>query len=191
MVKRVSQYNVHDLIIGRWSPRAMSGEAISKKQLMSLFEAARWAPSAYNNQPWRFVYAVRGTKAFDSFFDLLVDFNKQWAKNAAVLVIVVSKNHFEFNGKLSRTHAFDSGAAWQNLALQGYAMNLAVRGMGGFSYQKARELINLPDDYTVQVMIAIGKPGKKEDLPEELQKAEEKSDRKKIEEFVMQNTFIE
>ncbi len=189
MAKRTPQYGVRDFIIERWSPRAMSGETIPKEQLMSLFEAARWAPSSYNNQPWRFVYALRGTPAFEQFMNVLVDFNRQWAQHAAALVIIISKNDFEFNSKPSRTHAFDTGAAWQNIALQAPTMGLVVHGMEGFSYKRAKELIKLPEGYTIQAMFAVGKPGKKEDLPDELRKKEEKSDRKKVDEFVMQDVF--
>ncbi len=189
MAKRTPQYGVHDFIIERWSPRAMSAETIPKEQLMSLFEAARWAPSSFNNQPWRFVYALRGTPAFEQFMNVLVDFNKQWAQHAAALVIIISKNDFELNSKPSRTHAFDTGAAWQNIALQAHTMGLVVHGMEGFSYKRAKELIQLSEGYTIQAMFAVGKHGKKEDLPDELRKKEEKSDRKKVDEFVMQDRF--
>jgi len=191
MKKRTPQHEVIDVIINRWSPRALSGEAITHEQLMSLFEAARWAPSSYNNQPWRFVYALRDTPAFQKFMDLLVDFNKQWAQHAAALVIIISKNNFAHNDKPSRTHAFDTGAAWQNIALQAHAMGLVVHGMEGFSYERARELINLPEGYTIQAMFAVGHPGNKEDLSQELQEREVLSDRNKIEQFVMQDTFSE
>jgi len=191
MTKRIPEYPVNDLIIGRWSSRAMTGETIDINQLMSLFEAARWAPSSYNNQPWRFVYALRGTPMFERFLDLLVDFNKQWAERAAALVIIISKNDFEFNGKPSRTHAFDTGAAWQNIGLQAHAMGLVVHGMEGFSYERARELIGIPEGYTIHAMFAVGKPGKKEDLPPALQEREQPSDRKKVCAFVMQDRFNE
>ena len=191
MAKRIPEYAVHDLIVGRWSPRAMTPDDIEHDKLMSLFEAARWAPSSYNNQPWRFVYAKRGTPAFDAFLNLLVDFNKQWAQHAGALVVVISKNDFEKIEKPSRTHAFDTGAAWQNIALQGHALGLVVHGMEGFSYANAKELLQIPEGYTVQAMFAVGKPGKKENLPEELQEREEKSDRKKVKEFVFEELFAE
>lgn len=125
MKKRIAEHEILDLILNRWSPRAMSGETISDKELMSLFEAARWAPSSYNNQPWRFIYAKRGTEHWNTLFNLLVDANKEWANKAAVLIVVVSANNFVYNNKPSRTHSFDTGAAWENLALQGYAQGLA------------------------------------------------------------------
>jgi nitroreductase len=93
--ERRPQYDINPLILHRWSPRAMSGEEISDKELMRLFEAARWAPSSYNGQPWRFIYAKRNTEHWDKLFNLMVDFNKSWAKNAAVLLVIISRKNFE------------------------------------------------------------------------------------------------
>ena len=109
---RKAAYPIHELILNRWSPRAMSGESISDAELMSLFEAARWAPSSYNSQPWRFIYAKRDTAAWDPLYNLMVQFNKDWTKNAAVLMVIVSRDTFEYNGKPSITHSFCTGSAW-------------------------------------------------------------------------------
>ncbi len=189
-MSRKKEYPVDDMFIERWSARAIADKPISKDQLMSLFEAARWAPSSYNNQPWRFIYAMRGTKEWETFFDLLVDFNKQWAKNAAALIVIFSKNNFELNNKPSRTHLFDTGAAWMSLALQGFKMGLVVHAMEGFDYQKARTELQIPEDYTIACMVAVGYPGSKEALSDELQEKERtKSDRKKVEEFVYKGFF--
>src|SRR6266542_6594954 len=111
-------YDIHPLLLHRWSPRATSGEEISDTELMRLFEAARWAPSSYNGQPWRFIYAKRNTEYWDKFLNLMVDFNKSWAKNATVLVVIVSRKNFEHNEQPSVTHQFDAGAAWENHVLQ-------------------------------------------------------------------------
>lgn len=189
MKKRIAEHIILDLILNRWSPRAMSGEIIKDEELMSLFEAARWAPSSFDNQPWRFVYAKKDSKHWDTFFNLLVDFNKEWCKNAAVLMVVASANNFALNNKPSRTHSFDTGAAWENLALQGYAQGLVVHGMEGFDYDRAKTVLNIPADHTVEAMIAVGKPGPLNVLPEALQKKEELSDRKKVEEFVFEGEF--
>ncbi len=185
-MKRISSYPVSDLILNRWSPRAMSGEPITDDELMTLFEAARWAPSSYNNQPWRFVYAKRDSEHWDTLLGLLVEMNKAWAKHASALVVMISKNNFEFNGEPARTHSFDTGAAWENLALQGTMMGLVVHGMQGFDYDKAREVLGVPEGHTVEAMAAIGKPGKKEDLPQELQEREAPSDRRPLEEIVFE-----
>jgi nitroreductase len=186
---RTSDYPIDETILNRWSPRALSGESISQKQLDSLFEAARWAPSSYNNQPWRFIYAHRNTPSWNTFLDLLVPFNKEWAQQAAVLIIIASTTLFTKTGKPSRTHAFDTGAAWQNLALQASIDGLVAHGMEGFDYEKAAVAVHLPPDHEIHAMCAIGKPGNKEDLPPELQKKEIPSERNKIESFIFENRF--
>src|SRR6478672_8346784 len=157
--------------------------------IMSLFEAARWAPSSYNNQPWRFIYAKRNTKYWDKLFDLLAEPNKIWAKNAAVLVVVASNKNFEINGKFSITHKYDTGAAWENLALEATSRGLVAHGMQGFDYKKAREDLEIPEDFDVMAMIAIGKRGPKENLPSNLQEKENPNDRKPLNEIVMEGSF--
>ena len=105
----------------------MTGEEMADDILMTLFEAARWAQSSSNNQPWRFIYAKRNTEHWDRLFNLLLEGNKVWARNAAVLVVVVSRKNFEYNNneeKPSITHQFDTGAAWENLALEASALGL-------------------------------------------------------------------
>jgi nitroreductase len=186
---RKREHGVDPIFINRWSPRAMSGDEISDEELMKLFEAARWAPSSYNNQSWRFLFAKKNTSNWKLFFDLLGDFNKTWCKNAAVLVVIISKKTFDHNGKPSKTHSFDTGSAWENIALQGSMSGLVVHCMEGFDYGKAREVLDVPDDYDVEAMVAIGKPGKKEDLPKGLQEREVPSGRKKLSEIVCEGKF--
>ncbi len=189
MFEKKSDYPINSLIFKRWSPRAMSGESITQNDLMTLFEAARWAPSSYNNQPWKFIYAMRDTPEWKTIFNLLVEFNQNWCKNAAVLIVIISKNNFDYNNKNSRTHSFDTGAAWENLALQATHMNLVSHGMEGFDYDRTKKELAIPDDFTVEAMCAIGKPGKKEDLSSDLQKKEIPSDRKPITDFVFNGKF--
>lgn len=189
MNNRTADFPIDSLFIKRWSPRAMSGEPITKNELMQLFEAARWAPSSFNNQPWHFVYALRDTKEWSNLFDLLIPFNQSWCKNAAALVVVISQNFFSYNHKPSRTHSFCAGAAWENCALQGTVQGLVVHGMEGFNYDRAQTALQIPNEYTVEAMFAVGKPGKIEDLPKELQEREFPSDRKKVEEFVFEGVF--
>ena len=179
---------VDEIFINRWSPRAMSAEALDEATLRTLLEAARWAPSSNNNQPWRFIYARRDTPHWERFFNLLDEGNQNWAINAAVLMVVVSKATFD-SGKPSRTHSFDTGAAWLSLALQGSMKGLVVHGMQGFSYERAQKELQVPDGYTVEAMIAIGRPGRKEDLPEYQQKREFPSSRKTISEIAMEGFF--
>lgn len=182
-------HKIDELIISRWSPRSLTGEEISDEDLMSLFEAARWAPSSFNNQPWRFIYAKRGTEHWDGLFNLMGEFNQSWTKNASVLVVVVARKNFEHNEKFSRTHAFDTGAAWENLALEANSRGLVAHGMEGFDYDKARKDLEIPDDYEVMAMVAIGRKGPKESLPEEIQKSESPSSRKPLDEIVMEGKF--
>ncbi len=186
---RKSDYPIHPLILNRWSPRAMSGEKLEDEELMPLFEAARWAPSSYNNQPWRFLYAKRETPHWEKFFNLLVDFNKGWCQKAAVLGVIASEKIFEKTKKPSITHSLDAGAAWENLALEGSHRNLVVHGMQGFDYEKARKALKVPEEYEILAMFAIGKKAPKETLSPELQQRETPSTRKKVSEIAMEGGF--
>jgi nitroreductase len=186
---RKPDYPIDSLFIDRWSPRAMSGEGISEEVLLTLFEAARWAPSSYNNQPWRILYARRDTTHWPLFFDLLVDFNKTWAKQAAALLVFISKTTFDHNGEPSVTHSFDTGAAWQNFALQASLKRLVVHGMEGFDYARARTMLKVPRDFQIQAMAAIGRPGQKEDLPIGLQERESPDDRRKLAEMITEGPW--
>ena len=187
---RKPEQDINEIFLNRWSPRAMSGEEIDEKTLFTLFEAARWAPSSNNNQPWRFIYARRNTKYWNTFFNLLEEGNQVWAKNAAVLIVVASKTTFN-SGKPSRTHTYDTGAAWLGFALQGSLAGLVVHGMQGFDYDKAKAVLRIPDEYQVEAMIAVGKKGKKENLPDFLQEREIPSPRKTSAEFAMEGSFKE
>ena len=169
---RTTNHAIHPLLLNRWSPRSMTGEELSDEALMPLFEAARWAPSSNNAQLWRFVYAKRRTPFWETFVDLLADGNKVWARQAAVLVVVTSRKFFERNDQPAVTYAFDAGAAWENLALEGTRRGLVVHGMQGFDYEKAREALHVPEEYDVLAMIAIGKRGPRESLPPHLQERE-------------------
>jgi len=186
---RKTAYGVNHMILNRWSPRSFSGEDLGDQDLFALFEAARWAPSSFNNQPWRFIYAKRNSKHWDTILDLLVDVNKQWCASASVLVVIVSKKTFDYNGKTSVTHQFDSGAAWENLALQATSQGLVTHAMQGFDYERARKDLAIPDEYDVMAMVAIGKRGAKEKLLPELQQREAPSDRKPLSEIVMEGKF--
>jgi nitroreductase len=186
---RQSKYKINPLILHRWSPRSMTGEELDEETIMSLFEAARWAPSSYNNQPWRFIYAKRNTLQWDKLFNLLAEPNKVWTKNAAVLVVVIARKNFEHNEKYSITHQFDAGAAWENLALEASSRGIAVHAMQGFDYERARTDLQIPDNFDVMAMIAIGRRGLKNNLPPQLQEREQPNDRKPLTEIVMEGQF--
>jgi nitroreductase len=155
---RKNAHSVLDEIVFRWSPRSMSGEAMAESDLLPLFEAARWAPSAFNNQPWRFYYALRDTDKFEDLMGLLVEKNQQWCTNAACLMIVVSKKTYDHNGSPMRSHVYDTGAAWMALAIEGVRRGYVVHGMAGFDNTAASEYLALGDEYQVNFMAAVGSP---------------------------------
>ncbi len=186
---RNSLYEINPLILKRWSPRSMTGEELCEVDIMTLFEAARWAPSSSNNQPWRFIYAKRNTQHWDKLFNLMVEGNKIWTKNAAVLVVVISRKNFEHNEKPSKTYQYEAGSAWENLALEAASRGLIAHGMAGFDYEKARKDLDIPDNFDVMAMIAVGKMGPKESLPPQLQEKEHPNDRKPLSEIIMEGQF--
>jgi nitroreductase len=188
--RRKPDYEILPLLVNRWSPRSMTGESLPNDELMALFEAARWAPSSYNAQPWRFIIARRENhQQWDRFLDLLVPANQVWAKQAAVLVVVVSREIFEHNNKQSVTHAFDAGAAWENLALEAVRRGLVAHGMQGFDYDRARQQLGIPPEFEVHAMIAIGKRRPRENLPERVQAMEEPNSRKPLHEILFEGSF--
>lgn len=186
---RKADHPIEDIFLKRWSPRAMSGEPLTDAQIKTLFEAARWAPSTQNEQEWRFLYARRDTPHWQAFFDLLAEGNRAWCSKAAMLVVIAGHKVFKRNGKPNPVHVFDCGNAFENLALQGAAMDLVVHGMAGFDFDKARTALAIPDDYAVVAMIAIGKPGDEADLPDALRQRETPSQRNPVKEFVCEGKF--
>ena len=186
---RRPEHEVSPFFVNRWSPRAMTGDEIAREELMRMFEAARWAMSSMNNQPWRFLYALRNTPHFETFFNLLTPGNQAWCRNAAALLVMVSKTTFDFNNKPARTHSYDTGAAWYSFALQGVMLGLVVHGMQGFNYDRAKEELGVPDGYQVEAMAAVGRPGDPEDLPLTLQEREQPSQRRKVGEFAFEGGF--
>ena len=181
---RKPDHAIEPLFVRRWSPRAMSGEPLSEEELLTLFEAARWAPSTYNEQEWRFLYARRDTPQWSQFFDLLMEANQVWCQRAAVLVVVLARKVFTHNGKPNPVHVFDAGSAWENLALQATTMGLVAHGMAGFDFEKARISLRVPDHFAVAAMFALGRPGNLADLPLELRERETPSCRRPVRESI-------
>ena len=190
---RHSDYPIDKVFLDRWSPRAFTAEDISETDLMTMFEAARWAPSSYNSQPWRFVYARRGTPHFDKFLSLLVEFNQSWAKTASALVVLCSNSTMVPPGKdapvPSYSHSMDAGAAWASLALQATMMGWSTHGMVGFDKERAFAEIGLHEGYRVEQMFAIGRKGDKATLPEAMAQREGPSDRLPLAKVVMEGHF--
>jgi nitroreductase len=186
---RHPDHPIESLFVRRWSPRAMDGSRVSPTDLNRLFEAARWAPSTYNEQEWRFRYAHRDTPHWQRFFDLLLPGNQSWCKNAGVLCAIFARTTFTHSGKPNPVHSFDCGAAFENLALQGAAMGLVVHGMAGFHWDRVSNELHAPPEFAVQAMFAIGHPGKVEELPAELAKLEAPSPRRKVAESAGEGPF--
>lgn len=186
---RKADHDIDCIFVNRWSPRSMTGEDLDDDVLMSLFEAARWAPSSFNNQPWRFIYSKRNSTKWHEFLNLLNEGNRIWAKEAGALVVIISRKNFEYNEKPSITHQFDTGAAWENLALEASIRGIVAHGMQGFDYQKAREDLKIPENFDIMAMIAIGKRGPIEKLPPKLQQVEHPNDRKPLREIIMEGSF--
>lgn len=177
---RFAEHVVEPLFLGRWSPRAMSGDAVSVEEIGSLLEAARWAPSAFNAQPWRYTYARARTPGWDTLFELLMDANKAWCARAGALFLVTSKTTSD-KGTPNGTHAFDAGSSFMSFALEGRRLGLVVHGMAGFDAAKARIALAVPDDHAIHAMIAVGRPGRIADLPERYREREKPSGRRSVE----------
>jgi len=187
MSNRKSIYRINSLILDRWSPRAMDGSKITNNELMTLLEAGRYAPSAYNGQPWKFLYSFKDDENWKLFFEPLVDFNKLWVVNASALILIVSDKYL--NGKLSNTNQFDAGAAAQNIALQASYMGLVCHAMSGFDFKKVRQNLNIPDTYDILAMLAIGKTSNKDILDPELKDKEVISQRKELSDISKEGKF--
>lgn len=188
-IARKAEWPINELFVDRWSPRAMSGEGISEAELMTLFEAARWAPSAANFQPWRMLYARRDTPHWPAFFNLLNDGNRVWAQRAAAIVLFISRTHFDNDGRPCRSHSYDTGAAWQNLALQGCLSGLVVHGALGFDVARARSELRIPEAYHIEAVAIIGRPAPASVLSEALQARERPSGRRPLAQTVCEGAF--
>jgi nitroreductase len=169
----VTDNPIHDILAQRWSPRAFSGKPVTDEDLRSLLEAARWAASSYNEQPWRFIVATKGQPdEFTRMLDCLVPANQVWAKDAQVLMLGVVEDNFTHNGAPNRLASHDLGAASASLTFEATARGLSVHQMGGILPDKARELYAIPDDHHAVTGIAIGYEGDPQALPENLRAME-------------------
>lgn len=190
---RTAEYAVAPLFLERWSPRAFTGAPIPEDDLMTILEAAHWAPSAYNMQPWRFVYAIKGSPEFDRLLGLLVEFNQGWAKDAGALVFIVSKTHSLPPGadeeKPNYSHSFDAGAAWGLLSLQAQMLGYNAHGMTGILFDKIPEALNIPEGYRVEAAAAIGTQADPSTLPEGLRDKEVPSGRRPLAEVTFKGAF--
>jgi nitroreductase len=190
---RSTDYPIDALFLQRWSPRSFTGAPMPEDELFTILDAARWAPSAFNSQPWRFIYARRDTEHWPKLLGLLTESNQLWARNASVLVILVSKTTVLPRGAdkevPSWSHSVDAGAAWCSLALQATRSGWAAHGMVGFDKERAATELGVPDGYRVEIAIAIGQQGDKALLPESLQAREVPNDRLPLREVVSEGHF--
>lgn len=170
---RVPDHPIDPIFVSRWSPRAMTGERLPRATWLPLFEAARWAPSSFNSQFWRFVISERDDARWDAFLDLLMPGNQAWAARASLLCVILGRRTHEKKDRESRTYAFSCGSAFQNLALEGARRGLVVHGMEGFDFDKAAEVVGADDAHDVLAMFAVG-PRAEKDVLEEKQQAREK-----------------
>jgi nitroreductase len=176
----------------RWSPRSFTDRAVNEAEVMSLLEAARWAPSASNLQPWRLVWALSGEGGFVAIRDTLTGNNPVWAGKAGALLVVASKDtvtNREGAEVANRTAGFDTGAAWMSLALQAQAMGLFAHAMGGFDKDTLSAAVALPEGHTLHCVVAVGEQGPAEALPEDLRAREKPSGRKPVDEIAVHGRF--
>jgi len=173
-------------ILDRWSPRAFNEREVSAADLHTLFEAARWAPSSYNEQPWRFVVGARGSETWKKIFESLMPFNQLWAGHAGVLILGAAKTKFSHNDAPNRVALFDLGAASAYLVLQAHALGLATHQMGGFDGAAARAAFAIPEEYILGSVIAVGYQGEPSALKNDQMQANEVAprQRKPLSEFV-------
>jgi len=185
------EHPIHDLLRDRWSPRAFSEKPIPAEILNSLFEAARWAPSSNNEQPWAFLVATKDDAEFHArLLSTLVEFNQTWAKHAPVLAIAVSELEFARGGHPNRNAFYDTGAAVADLTLEAAARGLFVHQMAGFDPHKAIELFHIPKGWEPIAAFVIGYPGDPQSLPDKLREREHAPrSRKPLAEFVMSGTW--
>lgn len=161
----------------RWSPRAYSDREVSLQDLSKVFEAARWAASSYNEQPWRFLVGVRGSEAYKKILESLMPFNQAWAGKAPVLILGVTKTKFSHNDSPNRVALYDLGAAASYLTLEAAALGLSTHQMAGFDENAARKAFNVPEEYIFGAAIALGYQGAPETLPNEQTKQQETAPR--------------
>ncbi|SFB11714.1 Nitroreductase [Lentibacillus halodurans] len=179
---RHTDHDIDPVFLHRWSPRSFLEKDIPEDVLVRIFEAARWAPSAMNLQPWRFIIA-RTNEDREKFYSFIKEGNRKWCEKAPVLALIISD-------KQDNTHAFDAGAAWGYLSLEAARQGLVTHPMGGFHRDQAREILNIPDDFDIQALVAVGYKGEKEALDEDLQPREQPSDRRPLKESIFEGTFL-
>ncbi len=187
-MRKKNSSKLDDMFIERWSPRAFLSEPVAEENIKTIFEAARWSPSCFNEQPWRFVYAHQ-SEDLERFRSVLVEGNQVWANTAPLLVLVFSKKSFTQNDKPNRWTDFDTGASWMALSLQANKLGFYTHGMGGFDTEKAYAATGInPDEFNAICAIAIGKLGDADTLPGNLKEGETPSERMSLNEIMFEGS---
>lgn len=190
---RTSDHPIHPLFLDRWSPRALDASEIPEQDLQTILEAGRWAPSAYNVQPWRFLYAQRGDAHWDAFVSVLNPFNASWAQDASALIFVVSDTIMPGDGDRpdapANYNSFDAGAAWMQIALQAAAIGYSAHAMAGLEFETGRQVLGLPQRFRLEIGTAIGRQADPAKLPEGLQEREAPSPRKPLPQIAARGVF--
>jgi nitroreductase len=192
MTHRQPDHPIDPLFLERWSPRAFDGSDIPDADLMTMFEAARWAPSAFNAQPWRFLYAKRGDENWQRFLGLLIPWNQNWAQSASVLIYFLSDSLMETKPGVaspSHSHSFDTGAAWGSLALQATRLGYHAHGMSGVEFDRARLELGVPDRFRIEAAAVIGRIGDPATLDEKMRAREVPSQRKPVSDLAFRGNF--
>ncbi len=192
--ERRAEHPISCLFLQRWSPRAFDASCMPEADLLTLLEAARWAPSAYNIQPWRFVYALRQDADWERYLELLDPFNASWAGAASALLFLVSDRQMP-NGReadpptLSQTHSFDAGAAWAQLALQATALGYQAHAMAGIRFDEIRQRLSIPHNFHIEIAVAIGRQAEPSRLPPSLRQRETPSSRLPLDRIAFAGRF--
>lgn len=186
---RISETAVDVIFLDRWSPRAFDSSSMPDADITTILDAARWAPSSFNYQPWRFLYATRNHTDWARFLMPLIPFNRDWAKNASVLIYVCSERTMGAPDKPSHSHSFDAGAAWAYLALQASLLGYHAHGMTGVDFDAARQELEIPELFRIEAAVAVGRKGEAAALPEILQSREYPSDRKPLSSIAYRGSF--
>lgn len=185
-----NDYPILETLKQRWSPRAFTEKPVEKEKVLSLLEAARWAPSSMNEQPWRFIVGIKGHPAWKHIYKSLVEWNQRWAANAPVLIINLAKKTFTYKGRPNATYAYDTGQAVAMMITEAVNQGLITHQIGGFSPEKVTELFGIPDDFQPISVTAIGYPGDPKLLPDDIYASEmEERKRRPIDETVFTGKY--
>jgi len=184
--ERKADFPIDPIYTQRWSPRSFSEREVPEETLMAVLEAARWAPSAFNFQPWRFILATSKDEK-EKFYSFISEGNLVWCKKAPVLILIISQTLRD--GNPVRSHSFDTGSAWGYLSLEAVRQGLVTHPMTGFDFNLARQVLKVPDEYDIEALVALGYQGEREALPQSLQEREQANSRRPIKESLYQGEF--